>query len=300
MTSSTGYKGILLAGGKGTRLYPVTEVASKQLQPIYNKPMVYYPLTTMLLAGVREFLIISSPEDTPRFEALLGDGSQWGVSLSYAVQPEPKGIAQALVIGEDFIDNQTVMLMLGDNLIYGRLDFLRRALDENGAGATVFGYQVGDPERYGVVEFDKKYKVLSLEEKPAQPKSSWAVPGIYVYGPGVAERARNLQPSARGELEITDLNREYLHEGTLRALPMGRGIAWLDTGTPESLLEASSFVHTIEARQDLYVGCPEEAAFRKGCLDIGGLQAAAERCPPNSLYRTYLDRLVREARAAAG
>jgi len=294
---SSSIRGILLAGGRGTRLYPLTEVASKQLQPIYNKPMIYYPLTTLLLAGVREVLIISSPEDTPRFRSLLGDGSQWGIVLEYAVQDEPRGIAEALIIGEQFLGDATAMLMLGDNLIYGRLDFLRTAIAQNGDGATIFGYEVADPTSYGVVEFDKQGQVLSLEEKPTQPKSHWAVPGIYVYGPGVAARARAVEPSPRGELEITDLNKAYLAAGQLRALPMGRGIAWLDTGTPENLLEASQFVHTLESRQGLYVGCPEEAAFRAGFLDTDGLQKTAERCPKSSTYRAYLERLVREARA---
>ncbi len=286
-------RGILLAGGKGTRLYPLTEVASKQLQPIYNKPMIYYPLTTMLVSGISEVLIISSPEDTPRFEALLGDGSRWGIRLSYAVQDAPKGISEALIIGEEFIGDDSVFLMLGDNFIYGRLDFLRRAMAANGDGATIFGYRVSDPERYGVVEFDAEYRALSLEEKPKQPKSDWAVPGLYVYGPGVAEKARNQTPSARGELEITDLNRDYLNAGKLRAMPMGRGIAWLDTGTPESLLEASEFVHSIEARQGLFIGSPEEAAYRMGYLSPRKLAEYIETLPDSS-YRDFLQQVKDE------
>ena len=288
-------KGILLAGGKGTRLYPLSEVASKQLQPIYNKPMIYYPLTTMLVSGISDIMIISSPEDTPRFEALLGDGSRWGIRLSYAVQPEPKGIAQALILGEKFIGDDSVFLMLGDNFIYGRLDFLRRAIATNGDGATIFGYRVKDPTVYGVVEFDSEYRVLSLEEKPSKPTSDWAVPGLYIYGPGVARRAKAQTPSARGELEITDLNRSYLKDGKLRASPMGRGIAWLDTGTPESLLEASEFVHSLEARQGLFIGAPEEAAFRMGYLSPRAFAEYIETLPDSS-YRDFLRR-VKDERA---
>jgi glucose-1-phosphate thymidylyltransferase len=288
-------KGILLAGGKGTRLYPMTRVASKQLQPIYDKPMVYYPLTTMLLAGVRDVLIISSPEDTPRFQDLLGDGSQWGIRLSYQVQPEPRGIAQALVIGEDFIGENPVFLMLGDNLIYGRLDFLRTAVVELGDGATVFAYRVRNPSEFGVVEFDASYQVLSIEEKPKAPKSDWAVPGLYLYGPGAAKKAHQLAPSGRGEYEITDLNRLYLREGKLRAMPMGRGIAWLDTGTPQSLLEASNFVHSVETRQGLLVGSPEEAAYRMGWLTADGVRACLKDLPVGNDYRSYLERILAEA-----
>ncbi len=287
----THFKGILLAGGKGTRLYPVTQVASKQLQPIYNKPMIYYPLTTLLVAGVREVLIISSPEDIGRFEALLGDGRRWGIQLQYAVQAEPKGIAQALQIGREFIGNDSAFLMLGDNLIYGRLDFLRAAMASNGAGATVFAYHVHNPQEYGVVEFGPDGKARSLEEKPKQPKSNWAVPGLYLYGPGAAAEADAVTPSARGELEITDLNRRYLQRGQLTAMPMGRGIAWLDTGTPESLLEASNFVHTIETRQGLFVGSPEEAAFHMGYLDAAGLANCIANTPDGP-YRAYLKRIL--------
>ena len=293
-TTSGQLKGILLAGGKGTRLYPMTNVASKQLQPIYNKPMIYYPLTTLLLSGIREVLLISSPEDTPRFEQLLGDGRRWGIRLAYQVQEAPRGIAEALVLGESFIGDDSVFLMLGDNLIYGRLDFLRAAIEQNGDGATIFAYHVRNPEAYGVVEFTPGGPVRTLEEKPLKPRSNWAVPGLYIYGPGAAARAKTLQPSPRGELEITDLNRVYLNEGKLRAIPMGRGTAWLDTGTPENLLEASNFVHSIEARQGLFVGSPEEAAFRMGFLDKAGLLACADLAPKGSDYHSWLTRIAQE------
>lgn len=286
-------KGILLAGGRGTRLYPMTSIVSKQLQPIYNKPMVYYPLTTLIVAGIREVLIISTPEDIPRFQQLLGDGSAWGMRLEYAVQAEPKGIAEALVIAEPFLGGARSMLMLGDNLIYGRLDFLRTAMSTTGDGATVFAYQVSNPSDYGVVEFDGAFSVLSIEEKPKQPRSNWAVPGIYLYPSDAPERARSLKPSPRGELEITDLNRAYLAEGRLRAQPMGRGIAWLDTGTPEHLLSASSFVAAIEQRQGLLVGSPEEAAFRAGFLTLDGFRRAASSLPASN-YRAILERVVLE------
>lgn len=288
-----GIKGILLAGGRGTRLYPLTAIVSKQLQPIYDKPMVYYSLTTLVLAGIREVLLISSPEDVPRFEALLGDGSRWGLSISYAVQTEPRGIAEALILGADFLGDASCVLMLGDNLLYGRLDFLRQAIAENGEGATVFAYKVADPSAYGVVEFDANWRALSLEEKPRNPRSAWAVPGLYIYGPGVAARASAVKPSARGELEITDLNRMYLDEGRLLARPMGRGIAWLDTGTHEALLQASQFVHTLESRQGLVIGCPEEAAVRMGFLSAEGLRKCLEGMPAGR-YRTYLEALAEE------
>jgi glucose-1-phosphate thymidylyltransferase len=288
-------KGILLAGGRGTRLYPMTSIVSKQLQPIYNKPMVYYPLTTLIVAGIREVLIISTPEDIPRFRQLLGDGSAWGMRLEYAVQSEPKGIAEALVIAEPFVGDARSMLMLGDNLIYGRLDFLRAAMANTDESATVFAYQVSNPSEYGVVEFDADFSVLSIEEKPKQPRSNWAVPGIYLYPQDAAARARALKPSPRGELEITDLNRAYLSEGRLRAQPMGRGIAWLDTGTPENLLSASSFVAAIEQRQGLLVGSPEEAAYRAGFLSVDGFRRAVESLP-SSNYRAILERVVHEER----
>ena len=286
-------KGILLAGGRGTRLYPMTSIVSKQLQPIYNKPMVYYPLTTLIVAGIREVLIISTPEDIPRFQQLLGDGSAWGMRLEYAEQSEPKGIAEALVIAAPFVGEARSMLMLGDNLIYGRLDFLREAMGHTDESATVFAYQVSNPSEYGVVEFDADFSVLSIEEKPKQPRSNWAVPGIYLYPPDAAARARALKPSPRGELEITDLNRAYLAEGRLRAQPMGRGIAWLDTGTPENLLSASSFVAAIEQRQGLLVGSPEEAAYRAGFLTVDGFRRAVEALPASN-YRSILERVVHE------
>ncbi|MCB9506868.1 MAG: glucose-1-phosphate thymidylyltransferase RfbA [Myxococcales bacterium] len=286
-------KGILLAGGKGTRLYPMTSIVSKQLQPIYNKPMVFYSLTTLMVAGCRDILVISSPDDIPRFESLLGDGERWGISLSYAVQDEPRGIADAFRVGAAFVGGDPSMLMLGDNLIYGRLDFLRAAVASHTDGATIFAYTVANPSEYGVVEFGPDGTVISLEEKPANPRSSWAVPGIYIYGPDVVDRARDLAPSARGELEITDLNRGYLAEGRLRAQPMGRGIAWLDTGTPEQLLNASNFVHAIEARQGLIIGSPEEVAFRSGYLDRAGLADAIAHLPSGP-YRSYLERVVRD------
>ena len=287
-------KGILLAGGRGTRLYPMTAIASKQLQPVYNKPMIYYPLTTMIMARVEEVLIISSPDQLGFFQQLLGDGSQYGLDIRYAPQAEPKGIAEALVIGADFIGDDRTFLMLGDNLIYGNLDLVHRAMDRNGEGeATVFAYPVSNPSDYGVVEFDNANRAVSLEEKPKKPKSNWAVPGMYVYAAGVAERARTMKPSARGELEITDLNRTYLDEGKLRVGRLGRGMAWFDTGTPESLLDAASFVHAIESRQGLYVGCPEEAAVRVGLLGAKDLRRAIERLP-SSPYREYVERLEEE------
>ncbi|MCA9603231.1 MAG: glucose-1-phosphate thymidylyltransferase, partial [Myxococcales bacterium] len=274
--------------------YPMTAIASKQLQPVYNKPMIYYPLTTLVMSGVHEVLIISSPDQLPFFQQVLGDGSHWGLRLEYAPQAEPKGIAQALTIGADFVGDSRVMLMLGDNLIYGQLDFMRRAIERTEDGeATVFAYQVSNPSAYGVVEVDSQMRAISLEEKPKKPRSHWAVPGMYIYSAGVAARARALKPSARGELEITDLNRTYLDDGKLRVCRMGRGTAWFDTGTPESLLDASSFVHAIETRQGLYVGCPEEAAVRMGFLDLPHLKTAIARVP-SSPYREYLERLYEE------
>jgi glucose-1-phosphate thymidylyltransferase len=288
---STSFKGIILAGGSGTRLYPLTAVVSKQLVPLYNKPMIYYPLTTLIVSGIREILLISTPRDLPSFQRLLGDGSYWGLEITYAEQAEPRGIAEALIIGESFCGADPTMLILGDNVIYGRLDFLREAMSRNGEGATVFAYPVSDPSRYGVVEFDAGGVALSLDEKPANPRSSWAVPGIYFYGPGAGERARQLTPSARGELEITDLNRGYLADDLLRAQPMGRGIAWFDTGTAEDLLAAANFIEAIETRQGLIIGSPEEAAYRMGFLDDAGLDRCLARLP-RSPYREYLERLA--------
>jgi glucose-1-phosphate thymidylyltransferase len=285
-------KGIILAGGSGTRLHPITQVASKQLQPVYDKPMIYYPLATLMLAGIRDVLIISTPEDVPRFEALLGDGSSWGIRLSYATQDEPEGIAQAFLIGADFIGDDDVCLILGDNVLYGRMK-----LDEIVAGfeggAVIFGYPVRDPERYGVVEFDEQGGVISLEEKPEKPRTNLAVPGIYLYDSNVVETARALEPSARGELEITDLNLAYLDRGALRAERLGRGIAWLDTGTHESLLEAANFIATIESRQGLKVACLEEIALRQGYLSRDEYQRMVDEMP-GSPYRSYLEMVFNE------
>jgi glucose-1-phosphate thymidylyltransferase len=291
-------KGILLAGGAGSRLYPLTMVASKQLQPVYDKPMIYYPLATLMMAGISDILIISTPQDTPRFEALLGDGSRWGIRLSYAVQPEPKGIAQAFLVGEEFIANEPVCLILGDNIFYGKME-LDRLIREFDGGATIFGYYVNDPERYGVVEFDHDGKVLSIEEKPRLPKSSYAVPGLYLYDGNVVTIAKEMKPSARGELEITDVNLSYLKRGELMVQKLGRGIAWLDTGTHQSLLEASHFIGTLEARQGLKIACLEEIALRMGYLDCKGMaQVIADT--PNSSYRDYLLRVYKETELCGG
>ncbi len=285
-------KGIVLAGGAGTRLYPLTRVASKQLMPVYDKPMIYYPLATLMQAGVRDILLISTPQDVPRFENLLGDGSQWGISIRYAVQQEPKGIAQAFLIGADFIAGDNVSLILGDNIFYGRMGLDQVFLDFAG-GALIFGYPVVDPERYGVVAFDETGKVIGIEEKPAQPKSNYAVPGLYVYDSQVVEIASTLQPSARGELEITDLNVAYMQKGQLQVERLGRGIAWLDTGTHQSLLEASHFIGTLEARQGLKIACLEEVAYRKGFISRIQLESLAEKMP-NSSYRDYLTLILRD------
>jgi glucose-1-phosphate thymidylyltransferase len=286
-------KGIILAGGSGTRLYPLTLAISKQLLPVYDKPMIYYPLTTLMLAGVRDILIISTPRDTPLFQQALGDGSQWGVRLSYAVQPEPRGIAEAFLIGADFLAGEPCALILGDNIFFGHAmgDFLRAAAARR-EGATVFAYRVHDPERYGVVEFDEQSRAISLEEKPKQPKSDWAVTGIYFYDATVVERARQLAPSARGELEITDLNRLYLEAASLHVEMMGRGFAWLDTGTHESLLEAATFIKVIETRQGLKIACPEEIAFNLGYIDADAVQHQAAALGKTE-YASYLQDLVR-------
>ncbi len=285
-------KGIILAGGSGTRLHPMTLVSSKQLIPIYDKPMIYYPLSTLMLAGIREILIISTPRDLPSFQALLGDGSRWGISLSYAVQPSPDGLAQAYVIGADFVNGQRSCLILGDNIFFGHgiSDLFRSAVARND-GATVFAYHVTDPERYGVVEFDNEKKAISIEEKPTKPRSSWAVTGLYFYDKHVVDIAANLRPSSRGELEITDVNRAYLERGTLTVEQMGRGYAWLDTGTPDSLLDASEFVATLERRQGFKIACPEEIAYRLGFVDAAQFLKLGESYG-KSAYGRYLLKIL--------
>ena len=290
-------KAIILAGGSGTRLHPLSRIACKQLLPVYDKPMIYYPLATLMLGGLREVLIISTPKDLPMFRDLLGDGSRLGMRIEYAEQPKPAGLAQAYVIGADFVGNDPSCLILGDNIFYGKLDFFRDALQLVGTqgGACVFGYQVKDPERYGVVEFGPDGRAISIEEKPNKPKSPFAVPGLYVYDRDVVEIARNLKPGARGELEITDVNREYLRRGTLHVRVLGRGMAWLDTGTQQSLLDAGNYIAAIENRQGLKIACLEEIAFNQGFIDRAGLQRCIEDTP-KSPYREYLELVASEAR----
>jgi len=293
-------KGILLAGGSGTRLYPLTKITSKQLLPVYDKPMIYYPLSTLMLFDIREILIISTPQDTPNIERLLGDGSQLGLKLSYKVQPEPKGIAQAFTLGADFVGNDDVCLILGDNIFYmgDQMKVFKRAVKQNeGVRATIFAYHVSDPERFGVVEFDENRRAISIEEKPKNPKSSYASVGLYFYPGDVCRKAASLQPSARGELEITDLNNMYLQEGRMSVVPMGRGIAWLDAGTPDSLSDAGRFVQMIEKRQGLKLACIEEIAYHQGFIDDAGMQAHIDALKPGVTYRDYLIKVFEEQHA---
>lgn len=284
-------KGIILAGGAGSRLFPISKLYSKQLMYVYDKPMIYYPLSTLILSGIKDILIITTPDDQSSFRGLLGDGSDIGLSISYEVQPSPDGLAQAFTIGETFIGDDNVCLILGDNIFYGYFDFLRRRVAEFKSGAVIFGYVVKDPERYGVVEFNDQGKVISIEEKPKNPKSEFAVPGLYIYDKHVSAYTKNLKPSARGELEITDLNRVYMERDELEVEKIGRGVAWLDTGTPTALLEANNFIGTIEIRQGLKIGCIEEAALTRGYVSRDGLKAALDKYPKCE-YRSYLERIL--------